>query len=326
MSTIVRSEIKELVETIQEQTELILEHSENIPQIEIDLVLENLRKLYQAYYLLDKINSKTTPKTKTLPVMEVDVEKVVHDSDKYHPESENQVQNYLDFIATTFTNEPPAHNDEAHIDQIPKPIIEAEPIFKFMEVKKEEEELHYQGDEKMAAGTPVNDEPKIIRHTLDLPFEEEIKIEEKIEVLFENTEIVEPTKQIEVVPELQIPSPNVVLEPFVEVEKIDLNTSQVKNEVVEKPTADSKKAFNSLKGKPIDSLKKAIGINDKFQFINELFEGNMARYNRTIDQLDNIGELNAALQILKELITELDWDVEDKAFQQLENYLQRRYA
>ena len=51
---IIRSQIRELLETVTEQIEATDQYKEKIPRIEFDLLLENLRKLYDSLYLLQK--------------------------------------------------------------------------------------------------------------------------------------------------------------------------------------------------------------------------------------------------------------------------------
>jgi hypothetical protein len=51
---IIRSQIRELLETVTEQIEATDQYKEKIPRIEFDLLLENLRKLYECLYLLQK--------------------------------------------------------------------------------------------------------------------------------------------------------------------------------------------------------------------------------------------------------------------------------
>jgi len=42
-----------------------------------------------------------------------------------------------------------------------------------------------------------------------------------------------------------------------------------------------------IKSKPLTKLSEAIGVNDKFLFIRELFDGNPEAYNQAISRLDN---------------------------------------
>lgn len=55
-----------------------------------------------------------------------------------------------------------------------------------------------------------------------------------------------------------------------------------------------------LQNKPIGDLTKAIGINDKFLFIKELFDGDSARYSETISHLNSFADLNDAIIYLQD--------------------------
>ncbi len=55
-----------------------------------------------------------------------------------------------------------------------------------------------------------------------------------------------------------------------------------------------------LQNKPVGDLAKAIGINDKFLFIKELFDGDAARYSETIQHLNTFSDLNDAIIFLQD--------------------------
>ncbi len=55
-----------------------------------------------------------------------------------------------------------------------------------------------------------------------------------------------------------------------------------------------------LQNKPIGDLTKAIGINDKFLFIKELFNGDSARYSETLSHLNSFADLNDAIIYLQD--------------------------
>ncbi len=59
-----------------------------------------------------------------------------------------------------------------------------------------------------------------------------------------------------------------------------------------------------LQNKPIGDLSKAIGINDKFLFIKELFNGDSARYSETVSHLNSFSDLNDAIIYLQD---NFDW-------------------
>ena len=63
-----------------------------------------------------------------------------------------------------------------------------------------------------------------------------------------------------------------------------------------------------MQQKPIASLKEAIGVNEKFLFINELFKGNIQAYNEAISRLNEMDDAKAAFDYLNELSMIHSWD------------------
>ena len=62
--------IKETLESINEENEILQSYKIPIPQIELDMILENLRKLYANYRLLDRYNLEETEAAGTLQPLE----------------------------------------------------------------------------------------------------------------------------------------------------------------------------------------------------------------------------------------------------------------
>ncbi len=66
-------------------------------------------------------------------------------------------------------------------------------------------------------------------------------------------------------------------------------------------SAKNEEAITSvIHSKPIDDIAAAIGMNDKFYFIRELFSGNSIAYNDTIRRLNASASLGEAMKILDE--------------------------
>lgn len=80
-----------------------------------------------------------------------------------------------------------------------------------------------------------------------------------------------------------------------------------------------------LEKRPIAELRKVIGINEKFLFINELFEGNIQLYNHAIDELDGFKSYNGAKTFLIELSVLHGWDPESPAASKLNELIDRKF-
>ena len=78
--------------------------------------------------------------------------------------------------------------------------------------------------------------------------------------------------------------------------------------------------------KQIRDLKSAIGINEKFLFINELFKGNMTEYTDTIVMLSNAETLELAHEILAPVKARYEWKEDSSAYVTLIDFLQRRFV
>jgi len=77
-----------------------------------------------------------------------------------------------------------------------------------------------------------------------------------------------------------------------------------------------------IKSKHINRLSEAIGINDKFLFIRELFNGNPELYTKTISSLDNSGNFDDANTIIMNFTGD---NTKNKAAKQLLELVKRKF-
>jgi len=77
-----------------------------------------------------------------------------------------------------------------------------------------------------------------------------------------------------------------------------------------------------LKTKPLLSLDEAIGINDKFLFIREIFDGSADTYNQTIQKLESVGSLSDAMAIIMSYSGE---NTGNEAVRQLIDIIKRKF-
>jgi hypothetical protein len=84
---------------------------------------------------------------------------------------------------------------------------------------------------------------------------------------------------------------------------------------------------DSLTEAPIRDLKKAIGINDRFLYINELFRGDESMYERSIKTINSFSILpEAEYWIQRELKTKIGWSENNETVKQFIQLVKRRFT
>ncbi len=82
-----------------------------------------------------------------------------------------------------------------------------------------------------------------------------------------------------------------------------------------------------LKETPIKDLRKAIGINDRFLFINDLFRGDEVMYERSIKTINSFNIYpEAEYWISRELKVKLGWDNDLATVAQFDQLVKRRFS
>ena len=102
----------------------------------------------------------------------------------------------------------------------------------------------------------------------------------------------------------------------------ELSTGEI---LAEKMMGEDHSLAAKLQQNPVRDLKSAIGINDKFLFVNELFGGSMEKYNKSIDNLNDLKTLNGAMIYLNELKIELQWNSSNEAYQKLKDLVTHKF-
>ena len=116
------------------------------------------------------------------------------------------------------------------------------------------------------------------------------------------------------------------------VENSQVNLAEVKTEPIlvasEKiEIREVKEVKDHLVMEPIKDLRSAIGINDKFQFIQELFDGDEKAFEigiKTINAFKIFPE--AQFYIKRELREKNNWDEESNVVKQFDQLIKRRFS
>ena len=90
---------------------------------------------------------------------------------------------------------------------------------------------------------------------------------------------------------------------------------------------NSSELSNSLQDTPVKDLRKAIGINDRFKFLSELFRGDDAMYERSIKTINSYAIYpEAEYWIRRELKLKLGWDDKNETVKQFDQLVRRRFS
>jgi len=110
------------------------------------------------------------------------------------------------------------------------------------------------------------------------------------------------------------------------------------NHVIEKPNLDNSTSINDtfaseasektvadkLRQQPIKDLKSAIGLNQKFLFMNDLFEGENQKFNDAINKINSFKTLQEALAFIDSEISSA-WDKENSSVVNFMDLVERRF-
>ena len=90
---------------------------------------------------------------------------------------------------------------------------------------------------------------------------------------------------------------------------------------------EKKEVAHVLKDSPVKDLRKAIGVNDKFVFISELFRGDEAMYERSIKTINTFHILpEAEYWMNRELKVKLGWNDTNETVQHFYQLVRRRFS
>jgi hypothetical protein len=101
----------------------------------------------------------------------------------------------------------------------------------------------------------------------------------------------------------------------------------VSRELNEKLKETTREVAHKLQDTPIKDLRKAIGINDRYLYINELFNGDEAMFERSVKTLNQFSILpEAEFWMQRELRIKLAWKEDNALVRQFVQLVRRRFS
>jgi hypothetical protein len=283
-----QEEINHLLIKLEEQYGRILSYNEKIPVVEIDLVLKDVQDLYEGF--LDLRTAAEWQRRNEKP------------SEQHTPQPQ-----------PVSKPEPVAINAQAAAIT---PASEGA-VIADVTIVAEPEKVSEKEDEILTPSAPKVQDP-VIATNVALPSENPPVVGPKVDLLQERQKDFVPTvRKIG----LKTPEPEpVVTEPKKE-SLFDKATSLY--DKITKPA--EKTVAGQVSRQPISNIKAAIGINEKFLYLKELFKNNVNDYNEALEKLNNFDSYTDAEDFFQELKNKYSWNPESKSFQGLAELLNRRY-
>ena len=190
----------------------------------------------------------------------------------------------------------------------------------------EEEKTETSVSEEVA---PISNEPQEdekVFMTLDL---DEAALEEELQQIKKSAEIKNTVSSVN--------KPLMLFDPIEEIptllhQRSDANNNQTQetssqqsiNEVFGQGNSIAPELLNN---EPIKDLKKAISINDRYLFINELFNGDELTYDRSVKTINAFSIYpEAEFWMKRELKIKFAWDDKSKVVQQFIHLVKRRFS
>ena len=220
----------------------------------------------------------------------------------------------------------PEIEPELEEEPAPEPVAEPEPIV------EEPVPVEQPASDEYGFFFRFEDEPAEELQTVEEKPEEPVTSQPKSPIVTEEGKVVH---FVEEVPEEEIPArdlidgDSIVRENPFEMPRMDDGSDELDFEMAETLGESFMQEDHSLAAKlqqnPVHDLKSVIGINDKFLFVNELFGGSMEKYNKSIENLNDLKTMNGAMIYLNELKIELQWNSSNEAYQKLAELVKRKF-
>lgn len=296
-------QIDGILNKMSNQVNFLIRNNKLMNQLDVDLLMENTRKLYDTL-----CSVKCNMDVDSIP-MEVEegleeheeIEELEGEEEYEEIEDEEDEDLEDDFESSRvleFESSIQEEYEEFERDfeeDIEEDLEEEEEV----EGQEEEEEVEEQeGEEKVEDIEDIEEEEENFESSKVLEFEDSVPEEQSS------------------VPEEQDSG----IRSYKKVYTIEPQTLGDKLESVEDTSLAAR-----LQRKPVADLASAIGINDKFLLLNELFGGSMEKYNKSIRALNNFSTLLGAKTYMSELQIEFQWNCESDAYKKLDNLVERRF-
>lgn len=305
-------QIDGILNKMSNQVNFLIRNNKLMNQLDVDLLMENTRKLYDTL-----CSVKCNMDVDSIPM---EVEEGLEEHEEIEEIEELEGEEEYEEIEDEEDEDLEDDFESSRVLEFESSIQEEYEEFERDFEEDLEEDLE---EEEEQEGLEGEEEHEEIEDEEGLEDDEELEEQEEIEDEEENLESSKVLEFEDSVPEEQSSVPEEQdsgIRSYKKVYTIEPQTLGDKLESVEDTSLAAR-----LQRKPVADLASAIGINDKFLLLNELFGGSMEKYNKSIRALNNFSTLLGAKTYMSELQIEFQWNCESDAYKKLDNLVERRF-
>ena len=301
-------QIDGILNKMSNQVNFLIRNNKLMNQLDVDLLMENTRKLYDTL-----CSVKCNMDVDSIPM---EVEEGLEGLEEHEEIEELEgLEEHEELEGEEEYEEIEDEEDEDLEDD-----FESSRVLEFeSSIQEEYEEFERDFEEDIEEDLEEEEEVEGEEEIEEVEEQEGEEKVEDVEEIEEEEENLESSKVLEFedsVPEEQDSG----IRSYKKVYTIEPQTLGDKLESVEDTSLAAR-----LQRKPVADLASAIGINDKFLLLNELFGGSMEKYNKSIRALNNFSTLLGAKTYMSELQIEFQWNCESDAYKKLDNLVERRF-
>ena len=311
--------ISDQLEIITEQFIMASQNKGAIPLIEIDLLKESVRTLYQ------QINDwQSTNEVVAVPAKAVEEKTIIVTKSIEEPVMTTQPTESLfnDATVSVEVSEPVLEvvAEEPIIEELIEETITEEPI---IEEPIIEEFVAEEPIQVVAEAPSTTSEGFLSRILKAKPAEKTSEVKQEVTA---KQEVKTVTAQVAEQP-LAKPALQVSRTVYPDADTTTGNRFKGQETIYDRLRQQSNPTVaDRLSAKPVGDLKKSIGINERFTLINELFGGNQQLFMESIDKINNVNAYEEARKVLyEELAGNLKWNTEGNTFHVLDELVKRRF-
>ena len=274
--------------------------SGTISQVELDLMLDDMRKLYDTFKTIGHINLTLQNESNRPQVL-------VNQSQK--PEQQETVSATPLYSEHSIqTPEEPLETQKTYVE----PTFSTELAEQLEEATEPAILLH--NDSTVSEQTDFDDDANLP----ELDFEPTVAKEEP---KMQGEKIVQQQEPLEAAPEASFSSNNPEPPSATLAEKFSTGSKSLSETISPSQTGMGPRVFFQ----PITDLSSAIGLNDKFRFINELFDNNVSQYDEAITRINRAVNHDEASWILQKYHSN-NWIQNDETLSRLKDFIRRRFV